>query len=313
MKRLVLVFTILTFAISSFSLDAFTLLRQYLEKERKVSYEARQSYLIYTHRGYIKSEAILKKAQGGRTRLEFVSPPFYGYVMVWGKEGGIVIPPRKGRAPSHLAIPTGDLIDIHLDLLSKSAKVSLEGVEYILGRQARVFLIKPAYVKGGYLKVWVDSETGIRLRTERYFPTGKLLSSISLLNLQIGPRFKKEEFIIPPQKVKPRDYSIEELKEILHFRPLFPSRLPRGYKIVYKSPIFAKGRGGVIIHLTDGLNPITILEIAKKHKLPPMPSPFSQEVVYMTVGKYGVYLTGNVEKEVLEEIGRSLKWEEQEK
>jgi outer membrane lipoprotein-sorting protein len=308
MRKLLLVFITVSFAIVSSSLDSFSLLRQYLEKEKKLSYMGKQMQLVYTPKGYLKFEAIVKQAYPGRTRLEFLSPsPFSGYVMVWGEEGGAVIPPKGARMPFHRPLPERNLTDIHLELLSKSAKISLMGEEKVMERKAIVFLIKPAYVKGGYLKLWVDKETGIRLRTERYSPSGQLLFSISLVSLQLKPSFKEEDFRIPSFGEKPRNYSLEELKNLLRFRPLIPSYIPPGYKIVHQRPFFMGKRRGILIHLTDGLNPITILEAPNLHRHHNLPPPIQQEIVFLKIEGYSIFLTGNVDREVLEKIGYSLR------
>jgi hypothetical protein len=153
----------------------------------------------------------------------------------------------------------------------------------------------------------VDKETGIRLKTERYSPSGQLLFIISLVSLQLKPSFSKEEFRIPGFREEPRSYSFEEIEKILHFRPLVPAYIPPGYKIVHKRPFFAKKQKGVLIHLTDGLNPITILETLCPHRQPNAPIPSQQEIVSLNIKGYRVFLTGNVDREVLEKMGRSLR------
>mgnify|MGYP000372965728 CR=1 FL=1 len=308
MRKVLLLILILASVIFSLPMDSFSLLRQYLEKEKKSSYMGRQIQLLSTPKGYLKFEAIVKQDSSGKTRLEFLSPPpFSGYVMIWGEEGGAVIPPKRGRMSFRHPFPARDILDIHLELLSKSAKINRLGEEKVMGRRASVFLIKPAYVKGGYLKLWVDKETGIRLRTERYSPSGQLLFSISMVSLQLNPTFKEDEFRISGFREKPRNYSLEELKNLLRFRPLLPSYIPPGYKIVHQSPFFMGKRRGILIHLTDGLNPITILETPHLPGHSNLPSPVQQGIVFLNIEGYSIFLTGNVEREVLEKIGRSLR------
>jgi hypothetical protein len=299
---------IFAFAIASLPSDSFSLLRQYLEKEEKTSYMGKQIHILYTPKGYHKFEVIVKHDSSDKTRLEFLSPPFFsGYVMVWDEEGGAVIPPRRGRMPFHHPLPPRYLMDIQLDLIWKNAKVTQLGEEKIVGRKASVFLIKPAYVKGGYFKLWVDKETGIRLRTERYSPSGQLLFSLSFVSLQLNPSFNKREFDIPRIGQKPKNYSKEELERLLRFRPLFPTFIPPGYKIVHQRPFFTRKQKGVLIHLTDGLNPITILETPTPHRHPAISFPSQPEIVFLNIQGYSVFLTGNVDREVLEKVGRSLK------
>ncbi|MBC7328842.1 hypothetical protein H5T88_00630 [bacterium] len=268
----------------------------------------RQIQLVYTPKGYLKFEAIIKQAPSGKTRLEFLSPrPFSGYVIVWGEEGGALIPPKRGRMSFPRFVPARDLWDIHLDLLSKSARVSQLGEEKVIGRKASVFLVKPAYVKGGYYKLWVDKATGIRLKTERYSPSGKLLFSISLVSLQLNPSLKEEEFEVPGFRTESRNYSLEEMEKLLHFRPLLPTYIPPGYKILHKRPFMDRRWKGVIIHLTDGLNPITIMETFSPRRHLNAPIPSQPEIVFLNIQGYSVFLTGNVDREVLEKVGRSLK------
>jgi hypothetical protein len=308
MRKVLLIITALAFAIVSLPIDSFSLLRQYLGKEKKTSYLGRQMQIVYTPKGYLKFEAIVKQSPSGRTRLEFLSPrSFSGYVMVWGEEGGAVIPPKRGRMSFPRSIPARDLWDIHLDLLSKSAKVSQLGEEKVMGRETSVFLVKPAYVKGGYFKLWVDKETGIRLKTERYSPSDQLLFSISLVSLQLNPSLKEEEFRVPGFREKLKDYSLEEMEKLLGFRPLLPKYIPPGYRILHKRPFLGRKWKGVLIHLTDGLNPITIMETLSPHRHPNAHIPSNPEIVFLNIEGFSVFLTGNVDREVLEKVGRSLK------
>lgn len=309
MKRHILLpFTLLMLVVVALSVDPLSQLRELLAKERKVNWMGKQIYILATRRGSVRLEAILKKARPNKIRLEFLYPSsFAGYAMVLEGEKGAIIAPKGRKMLLPPLAPLGN-IDIHIELLSNSAKVSLKGEEKIIGRTAEVFLIEPAYVKGGYLKIWVDKQTGIRLKTERYSPKGKLLSSITLLSLQLNPSFEdEEEFEVPAPLVKPRDYSPEELQHILHFRPLLPSYLPPGYTILHLRPLFAGRQRAAVIHLTDGLNPITIMETPHIWKHPPLFNHYEQEIVTLFVKGLSVALTGNVERDVLEKIGLSLR------
>ncbi len=301
-------FVLLLFTTLALSQNPLSQLRQALEKEKKMEWQGKQVYSLYTKVGVLRFEVVLKKAQPDKTRLEFLSPPtFTGYVMVWERESVAIIPP-KGKKTHFLYFAPGESMeDIHKELLFKSAKVNLRGEEQIIGRTAKIFLIEPTYVKGGYLKVWVDKETGIRLKTERYSPQGKLISSVALLSLQLNPTFEEKEFEVPRPLVKPRDYTPEELKRLLGFLPLLPSYLPPGYTLLHIRPLFAGRQRAAIIHLTDGLNPITIMETIHPWRHPPLFGHYEQEVVLLRIKEYSVALMGNVAREVLEKIGLSLK------
>lgn len=307
-QRVIPLLAIYLFANLALSLDPLSQLRQALKKEQATEWMGRQHYAIAAEKGFLHLEAIVKNGRSNKVRLEFLSPPsFAGYVMVWKEESGFIMPAKGKGMPLPYLAPAEDMRDINLELLSQSAKVSLKGEEKILGRTAQIFLIEPAYVKGGYLKIWLDKDTGIRLKMERYSPKGKLLSTISLLSLQLNPSLKEEEFTTPNPIAKAKNYSLEELQDILHFRPLLPSYLPRGYAIVRIYPLSVGKQKAAIIHLTDGLNPITIMETPHPLRQPSSPSTYEQETITLRVKGYGVALMGNVDKEVLEKIGLSLK------
>lgn len=290
-----------------FASEHLVKLRQALEKEKETEFIAKQRFMIITPRGWHTSEAILKKARPDKIRLEFLSSPFAGYVMVLRGENGAIIPP-KGKGMSFPTIaPFGDMMEINFELLSRSAKVSLRGEEKVIGRTAQVFLIEPANVKGGFLKIWVDKETGVRLKTELYSPQGKLISIVALLSLKLNPSFDKKEFEVPFPLVKLKNYTPEELHNILGFRPLIPSYLPPGYTILHCRPLFAGKHRAAIIHLTDGLNPITIMETPYRWGHPSFPGQNVEGFVFIKVKNYNVVLMGNVDKKVLEKIGLSLR------
>lgn len=307
MKRGIILLALFLFPFLALSLQPLSQLRQLLEKEKSTRWMGRQLYSLTTRRGVLKIEAIVKSANSDKTRLEFIAPsPFAGYVMIWKEESGVIIPPRGKRMPLPRFAPAEDMRGLHIELLSKSAKVSLKGEEKLLGRTAKVFLIEPAYVKGGYLKLWIDKETGIRLKTERYSPQGKLVSMVYLLSLQLNPPLKEKEFAVPKYAIDSQNYSPKKLQHILGFRVLLPSYLPPGYTVLHIRPLLVGKQRAVTIHLTDGLNPITIMEVPHPWKHPPLGSGYEQELVSLTVKGYGVVLTGNVDRKVLKNIGLSL-------
>ncbi|MBC7327708.1 hypothetical protein H5T87_06300 [bacterium] len=306
MKSKFFLFPLLAIALTVFSTDPLSLLIQSLEKERNLQWMGQQVYTVITEKGPLHFKSIVKYNKMGKTRVEFVSPPnFAGYVMILEKDSGVIIGPKGRIIPFPRYLQPDSVANVHIELISKSAKVSLIGEEKISGRSARIFLIKPAFVKGGYLKVWIDKTTGIRLKTERYSPDGKLLSSISLVSLQLNPPLREKEFNLPISPIQTQNYSLEELEKILRFRPLLPSYIPRGYKILHIHPLIAPRQKAILIHLSDGINPITIMESPSRGRY--FKALDEHDTVMIKVKKFLVILKGNVDRKVLEQIGLSMR------
>ncbi len=288
------------------ALDTFSLFRQTLEKGNKYSWTGEQVNLIVTRKGSFMVKGLVKWASPSKWRIDLTSPPPMRGTAILKREEGLFILKPKGHHAFPPSFLPHDTLDIHLDLLSKSATVVFLSETKIMGRTALGFLIKPAHIKGGYIKVWLDKATGIRLRTERFSHSGQLLSTTYLASLEPAPSLKKEEFNLPFKAPHPRHFSQEEIRQMVGFAPLLPSYLPPGYAILHMSPLRMGRYSALLIHLTDGLNPITILQTSFPYKTLP-PPPYGQQSLLLNMGGKSIIVTGNVDKVVLERIGKSLR------
>lgn len=289
------------------ALDTLSLFRQTWQKGNKYSWKGKQVNIIVTRKGRFTVEGLVKWVSPSKWRIDLTSPPPMRGTVILKRDGGLFILKPRGRHAFPSPFLLHDALDIHLDLLSKSATVVFLGETKIMGRTALGFLIKPAHVKGGYIKVWLDKATGVRLRTERFSHSGQLLSTTYLASFTLAHSFddEEEEFNSPFEAPRPKHFSQEEIRQMVGFAPLLPSYLPPGYVILNMSPVRMGKYSALLVHLTDGLNPITIFQTSFPYKSLP-PPPYGQQSLLLNIKGKSVILTGNVDKAVLERIGKSL-------
>lgn len=109
--------------------------------------------------------------------------------------------------------------------------------EHVAGREAYVISLVPRYSGNPGLKRWIDKETFLRLKQERYNSEGKLTFSSQFTEIRFGKKIPKEELNDIPKSVKDKGFrppyqvipDIEELKERSRFSLSLPGYLPSGY------------------------------------------------------------------------------------
>ncbi len=151
-----------------------------------------------------------------------------------------------------------------LNLIWANYTISQSPDEYIAGREVYVISLVPRYPGSPGLKRWIDKETFLPLKQERYNSEGKLTFSSQFTEIHFGKKISEEELndipesgengkLPPPHQVIS---DIEKLKEISRFPLSFPKYLPSGYS--FQEGVLHNGGKRVALTYTNGLETIVL-------------------------------------------------------
>jgi hypothetical protein len=126
-----------------------------------------------------------------------------------------------------------------LGRIGRQLQVSLQGQDTVASRTADILLIQPPIgVTGPSRRLWIDRETGLRLRTEEHDAEGRIVSSAYFLSLELSPSFKDDDFapiiaskeITVVKDIKRKFATFDEAAKSNIF-PKQPSWLPMGFTL----------------------------------------------------------------------------------
>jgi len=204
------------------------------------------SYILYLAPPMIKGRRIL---DNGKLRIEYIP--------------GMNNPKHSSSLNSSLARKRREK---SLNLILANYTISQLPDEYIAGREVYVISLVPQYPGSPGLKRWIDKETFLPLKQERYNSEGKLTFSSQFTEIHFGKKISEEELNDIPESVKdkgilPRHQvvsDIEELKEISRFPLSFPKYLPSGYS--FQEGVLLNGGQRVALTYTNGLETIVLFQ-----------------------------------------------------
>jgi outer membrane lipoprotein-sorting protein len=154
------------------------------------------------------------------------------------------------------------------ELAERNYTARITGEVTVAGRRTRVVEITPRDGGTPAWRLWVDRETGLALKRERYNYTGDLTMATEYLSLRFGAPAPAELFTIPPGWTrKERDgagarLSVEALSKRVGFEVAQPGYLPPGYVLVggYLGHGRDGGPGMAELRYTDGLRLMSVFE-----------------------------------------------------
>jgi outer membrane lipoprotein-sorting protein len=187
-----------------------------------------------------------------QTRIEFLSG---------GPEGSAII--QRGDR-HYLRSASGDLrawphdsAPARVDLLLENYTVRKLRVEQVAGRKAFVLSVEPKHAGNPRKVVWIDSATGLALRTQLFDSNGDLSEESAFQEIDFHPIFAPGLFEVtgapptpsPPPPAEP-DFTLRR-----------PEYVPPGYLLVSTATWRERG-GRIMAHFryTDGLNTLSLFE-----------------------------------------------------
>jgi len=249
--------------------DALQWLRQAAIAPRHVSYAATRTVTVWAG-GVQASQVRVFHQAPDRTRLEYlaVGDQPARIVVIAGDTQTTYVPSRNEvvRAP---APPTDEeALTAILPQIAENYDVRFDGTDRVAGRVARIIDVQSKFPNRPRLRVWVDAETRLILRSERYGPAGALREESAFIAVVVNPIFAAGMFQIAPApgaQVETRRPSgtrltIEEIANRVGFIPQLPVYLPPGYKLVGSRVVDVRGTATAVFAFTDGVATMSLFE-----------------------------------------------------
>jgi len=220
--------------------------RNYTIRAKVVYQEPNFSYILYLAPPKIKGRRII---DNGKLRIEYISG-MNDFKISASLNSSLT---RKRREKS-------------LHLIFANYTISQLPDEEIAGREVYVISLLPQYSGNPGLKMWIDKETFLPLKQERYNSEGKLTFSSQFVEIHFNKKLSREELNDIPKSVKDRRLlpphqvigDIEKLKEISRFSLSFPRYLPSGYS--FQEGVLLNGGQRVALTYTNGLETIVLFQ-----------------------------------------------------
>ena len=241
---------------------------------RSVSYSGTKTVTVWAQTVRASEVRVYHQAPD-RTRLEYLAAgdqPERVVVINGGQQTEFV--PGRGRYIEGAAPQTDEdaLIRQVLPQLAQNYEVRFAGAERVAGRSARIVDIQGRLPGRPRLRLWLDVETRLILRLERYGPAGALRETSAFLSVQLNPALSADLFIVSPpagaqvQARPPQTPSrsaaltIEEISRRVGFIPQLPGYLPSGYQFVRSNVVAIHGTPTATFDFSDGVATITLFE-----------------------------------------------------
>lgn len=272
----------------------------------------------YTAAGPITMEARLARLGPGRVRVEYLSAPMQGVLLVEDGDRSWRFDPAQGtliteNAP---AVMDAEARTRHLRLVLRNYVPQLLGRGRVASRPThRLALISRRHGRVAR-KLWIDGPTGLALRWEEYEPGGRLVTRTLYRRVEFGPPPAAHVFLSPPAVAQVVRNEVREAPDPLlmqqsGFTGVRPAYVPPGFEF----DGCTLGRcacscGAPVMHLryTDGVRSISVFE--SPHTAPVAAAP---EVIATAQGRmvrvgYGngtFVFIGDLDEELLR-MARSL-------
>ncbi|HKX18486.1 MAG TPA: polysaccharide deacetylase family protein [bacterium] len=239
---------------------------------RSVSYAGTKTVTVWAQTVRASEVRIYHQAPD-HTRLEYLAAgdqPERVVVINGGRQ--IEFVPGRGRYLEGPAPQTDEdaLIRQFLPQLAQNYEVRFAGAERVAGRPARVVDIQGRLPGRPRLRLWIDVETRLILRLERYGPGGALRETSAFLSVQLNPVLSGDLFVVSPPagaQVHTRAaqapqgaLTIKEISRRVGFIPQLPAYLPLGYQFIRSNVAMIRDTPTATFVFSDGVATITLFE-----------------------------------------------------
>jgi len=154
----------------------------------------------------------------------------------------------------------------HLPLLRSNYTPRVVRRDQIAGRPAVLLVLTAVRGARPHLRLWVDEEYGLVLRSERYRTDNRLAEVATFRHITFRPppptlfRFSPARGVQVRRAAAPTSVTLEDLSLKAGFPPVAPRSLPEGF-ILYRVRLGESGgRPLAIFQYTDGLATLTLFE-----------------------------------------------------
>lgn len=247
------------------------ILQMSLGNQFKTNFEATVEEKIYLPERYLefKSKIIYKRPDF--IYIELLEPPaMRGTITVDdGKKRMEYAPLFKGVKifPSFFSPQLKKSRQRMIRVLMDNFLVKQLPHQQLIGREVYLFSILPSASENPLLKLWIDKQTLIPLKKEKYDFEGRLIFLSEYTALKTGQDFSLSELLdkIPPSPVKktfPKIssvifFDVEKIKPFVKFPILLPQYCPPGFSFQQAELV---NRDTIKLVYTNGINLITIFQ-----------------------------------------------------
>jgi outer membrane lipoprotein-sorting protein len=251
---------------------AHQLVGLFLGKGQRQAYEGEQVTRLL--RGRVReTRQIVKHAGPGRMRMEYVFPPNLAgeTILIVGGRYFHYKPPPENRILEGVA-PPGELAARAKELTQRLRRGAIQarvvGQEEVASRDAAIVEIRS--LRGGafYLKFWIDTATGVRLKYNNLDPAGRVVSETYFTKIDFNPQFSDSAFRpgslpdVPHEALLPKGKPYASVSAAQPYAP-YPIRepsVPEGYRLDGVWVVRGPNRITVILRYTDGVNSFALFE-----------------------------------------------------
>jgi negative regulator of sigma E activity len=170
---------------------------------------------------------------------------------------------EKSRIGSPIQFPMRD----NLDLVKQNYLVRIVGEFISEGREGHKVLFEPAKNDRPRQVFWIDSETGIPFKIEKYGPDTNMVSVTSFSEVKFSLPQKKDSLFlkVPPQtnitEVKEKsNLSLEKAATLMGSRVFIPKYLPTGFVLKNIAYRLSGSEKVLQVFYTDGLSALSVFQ-----------------------------------------------------
>jgi hypothetical protein len=269
-----------------------------------------------------ESRQIVKHAEPGRERIEYLSPPaMRGEIILINSGRMYHYKPSLNRileGPALLEEFQNRVREAMLAMRQGRILARVVGTQLVAGQSAAIIEIRSLRPNAAYKRFWIDEKTGVRLRMEDVGARGEVVSTSYFTTVDYAPVFDPKEFrpdslpAVPHEPMlpaKPPLASVQAAQQQVAY-PIREPAVPEGYRLNGVWVVNQPGqRRTVILRYTDGVNTFALFQ----HPLGPRAAdspgfPRTRSGVTQWIAGGRLYLLiGNLKPESVRQIVSSLR------
>ncbi len=251
-------------------------LRSAANAPRRVSYQGTKTVTVWA--GTVQASQVRVYHQApDQTRLEYLAAGNQPerIVVITGRAETDFIPSTnqfvRRQAP---AADEAGLTRQVLPQILENYHIQFEGAETVAGRPTRIIDVRSKFPGRPHLRIWVDTQSRLILRFERYGPAGALREASAFLSIQLNPALSPDLFMVTPPpgaQVETRPpggpggggggrLTMEQIARRVGFVPQLPAYLPSGYRLAGSRVSTIRGAPTAAFAFTDGISTLTLFE-----------------------------------------------------
>lgn len=288
---------------------AWQVLERSLQAEGTVAYEGlREIVIFHNGRKVAGYQQKVQRAPDNCERIVVLHPP--------QQHGRLVVCDGRTRWEYNPASNRVIVSSVQSRIASLRASQQRLAAKYlgegkVAGQAA--YIIRISDSQGRPLRqLWIDKRTFVRLKTQRFAPSGQVAQSAYFTKINYQPTLARGLFLFEPpvgchvSRVPPlmRRVSLEVAQKQAGFRAILPSYVPRGYSLERNSVAVTRHKDNFILWLpfSNGLDTFSIFQAPRCLK-PPSGTARGQTWVR---GKFCFTLVGPLSEEEIEKIRASM-------